>query len=141
MTFETQETVVPHWTGTARKKPRARSAIANGRKLIMADGRSMWAKRFIEICAGHCDDLGGFENLSQAKIAIVKRAATLQVELESQETRLANGDAPKGFSLVEFAQVANGLRRLLETVGIKRVPRDVTPTLAEILAGDDRSAR
>jgi hypothetical protein len=139
MTFENQETT-PAWTGKCRKSPRARSPVANGKRLIMADGRGFWAKRFIEICAGHCEDLGGYENLSQAEIAIIKRAATLEVELEAQETRLAKGEGK--IDLVAFAQVSNGLRRLLETVGIKRVPRDVTPTLAEILRGDDtRGAR
>jgi hypothetical protein len=116
------------------RSKKARSAVSNGTKLLMADGRSPWARRFRDICADHCADLGGFENLSAAEIAIIKRAATLQVELEAQEARLASGEAPNGFSLVEFAQVANGLRRLLETVGIKRVARDVTPNLNDLVA-------
>jgi hypothetical protein len=115
----------------ARSK-KARSAVSNGTRLINADGRSPWARRFRDICADHCADLGGYENLSAAEIAIIRRAATIQVELEAQEARLANGEA-KGFSLIEYAQAANGMRRLLETVGIKRVPRDVTPSLADIL--------
>jgi hypothetical protein len=123
-------TTDPRALRTRSKK--ARSAVSNGTKLLMADGRSPWSRRFRDICADHCADLGGFEHLSAAEIAIIKRAATLQVELEAQEARLANGDA-KGFSLVEFAQCSNGLRRLLETVGIKRVPRDCTPTLASII--------
>jgi hypothetical protein len=122
----------PRWLG---KRPRVtRTPIGNGTKLIMADGRGTWAKRYREICAAHCSDLGGFENLSQAELAIIKRAATLQVELEAQEATLANGEAPKGFSLVEFAQVSNGLRRLLETVGIKRVCRDISVSIDDLVA-------
>jgi hypothetical protein len=133
-----RDIIQPRWT--ARKAKQARTPIANGRKLIMADARSLWAKRYQEICAAHCADLGGFENLSQAELAILKRAATIEVELEAQETRLANGEC-KGFDLATFAQVSNGLRRLLETVGIRRVARDVTPNLADLVArhNDDAS--
>lgn len=123
-------TIDPPALRTRSKK--ARSAVSNGTRLLMADGRSPWSRRFRDIVVGHCNDLGGYENLSTAEIAIVKRAATLQVELEAQEARLANGEA-KGFSLIEYAQAANGMRRLLETVGIKRVAKDCTPTLASII--------
>jgi hypothetical protein len=115
-----------------RRSKTQRSAVSNGTKLLMADGRSPWSRRFRDIVVATCNDLGGYENLSAAEIAIVRRAATIQVELEAQEARLANGEA-KGFSLIEYAQAANGMRRLLETVGIKRVPRDVSPSLADIL--------
>jgi hypothetical protein len=133
MIVEGQESV-PNWTGAARNKPRARSAIANGRKLIMADGRSMWAKRFIETCSEMCADLGGFETLSASELAMVKRCSTLIVELESQETRLARGEGK--IDLVAFAQISNGLRRMLETLhsqALKRVARDCTPDLASII--------
>lgn len=120
----------PHCLG---KRPKvARSSVSNGSRLLMADGRSPWSRRFRDIVALHCQDLGGYENLSQAELAIIRRAATLQVELEAQEAKAANGEAK--IDLVAFAQVANGLRRLLETIGIKRTPRDVTPTLASIIA-------
>jgi hypothetical protein len=131
MTFESRE-VDPKWMG--KRPPRARTRVGNGASLLLADGRSTWAKRYREICAAHCSDLGGFENLSQAELAIIKRAATLQVELEAQEAALANGEAPKSFSLVEFAQVSNGLRRLLETVGIKRVPVDISVSIDDLVA-------
>ena len=98
----------------------------------MADGRSPWSRRFRDIVALHCSDLGGYENLSQAELAIIRRASTLQVELEAQEAQLASGNSK--INLVEFAQVSNGLRRLLETIGLKRVARDVTPSLKDILA-------
>ncbi|MGJ0510342.1 MAG: hypothetical protein ACR652_25125 [Methylocystis sp.] len=139
MTFESshrEPQIEPRWSG--RKDKRARTPIANGTRLIMADGRSLWAKRFTEICSAHCADLGGFDNLSQAELAIIKRAATLQVELEALETRLANGEGK--IDLVAFAQISNGMRRLLETVGIRRRPRDCTPNLAEIVASHHNDA-
>ncbi len=132
MTVETSEKN-PEWMRT--RTPRARTPVANGNKLLLADGRSMWSKRFREICAAHCQDLGGFEHLSQAELAIIKRAATLQVELEAKEAALADGIGK--IDLAEFAQVSNGMRRLLETVGIKRVPRDVTPTLRDLMQANE----
>ncbi len=125
-----ESTTIKHPALRQRSKTQ-RSAVSNGTKLLMADGRSPWSRRFGDIVFAHCSDLGGHENLSQAEIAIIKRAATLQVELEAKEAALANGEGK--IDLAEFAQVANGMRRLLETVGIKRVARDVTPSLADII--------
>jgi hypothetical protein len=122
--------IEPRWAGN-RPKP-AQTRIGNGAKLLLADGRSTWSKRFREIVLAHCADLGSFENLSAAELAIIKRAATLQVELEALETRLANGEGKVDLAI--FAQVANGMRRLLETVGIRRRARDCTPSLADIVA-------
>jgi hypothetical protein len=123
----------------AKRKPNASSRITNGARLLMADGRSPWSRRYRDIVAMHCEDLGGYEHLSQAELAIIRRAATLQVELEAQEAALASGEA-KGFSLVEYAQCANGMRRLLETVGIRRIPRDCTPDLRDILAAHNAAS-
>ena len=39
-----------------------------------------------------------------------------------------------------YQRTANSLRRLLESVGLKRVPKDVTPSLAEYLATIDEDA-
>jgi hypothetical protein len=130
MTLETETIDAPILK--PRRPKKGRCAITNGRRLLMADGRSPWARRFRDIVALHCADLGGYQNLSQAQMAIIRRCATLQIELESQEARLASGDT-KGFSLTEFAQVSNGLRRMLETIGLSRVARDVTPSLTDLV--------
>jgi hypothetical protein len=104
--------------------------VSNGTRLLMADGRSQWSRRYRDLVAGHVNDLGGVEELSQAEMAIIRRAATLQVELEASEARLASGMT---VNIVEFAMVSNQMRRLLESVGLKRIARDVTPRLSDIV--------
>jgi hypothetical protein len=53
----------------------------------------------------------------------------LQVELEILETRfaLAGGAEPGDLDL--YQRASGSLRRLLEGLGLDRVPRDVTPDL------------
>jgi hypothetical protein len=59
--------------------------------------------------------------------------------LEHLELRfaLANeaGKSPDPADIDLYQRTANSLRRLLEAVGIKRVPKDVTPKLSSYLAG------
>ncbi|WP_247452396.1 hypothetical protein [Bradyrhizobium sp. 174] len=82
----------------------------------------------------HVSDLGGEDAVSAAERSIVRRAATITLELELLEKRFAlspNGAAADDFDL--YLRAANSLRRHLETLGLKRIARDVTPTLAQYL--------
>lgn len=98
--------------------------------LVGVDGRSMMARRFREITSGIEEDLGG--DLSEAQKAILARAATLAVWCEERESELANGD---DFDAGQYSTVANALRRLLADLGLDRLPRDVTPDLADYIRG------
>ena len=71
---------------------------------------------------------------------MVRRAAVLTIELEKMEVRFATDDGD--VKLIEaYQRTTNTLRRLLETIGIKRVPRDITPTLRDYIADDDGARR
>ena len=65
-------------------------------------------------------DLGG--DPSEAQTQIARRAAALAVWAESIEAKLAAGEE---LDIAEFATVSNSLRRLFESLGLKRVPREV----------------
>ena len=80
----------------------------------------------------HLADLGGADVVSEAEASIVRRAATLTIELERLEARFSTGEAASG-DLDLYQRTANSLRRLLEAVGLKRVARDVTPDLRTYL--------
>jgi hypothetical protein len=41
------------------------------------------SRRFYDLIALHVSDMGGRANLSEAQLALIKRAATLEVELEA----------------------------------------------------------
>lgn len=74
-------------------------------------------------------DLGG--DLSTAEKAIVRRAAIAGAMCESLAAAWLTGDS--SVDPASFATLANLERRQLETVGIKRRARDVTPSLNEYL--------
>jgi hypothetical protein len=72
-------------------------------------------------------DLGGEDNVSEAERSIVRRIATLTVELERLESVFAVAGEAKPDQLDLYQRTAGNLRRLLESIGIPRRPRDVTP--------------
>lgn len=116
------------------KKPTARSRITNGSALLPSvDGRSLWARRMRDLMEAHTDDMGGAEYLSEAERSLARRAAVIEVELEYQETALAearmNGQPVPADALDLYAKLSNTLRRLLVTTGLRRRARDVLQDL------------
>ena len=97
----------------------------------MTDGRSLTARRFQDLFEDICADLGGIDRLSEGERQLVRRAATLSAEFERQEAEWANG---RSFDIVQYSTTANCLRRILESLGLQRVPRPVDgpQTLADI---------
>ena len=83
----------------------------------------------------HLSDLGGDDAVSEAERSIIRRAAALTVELERMEVVFAVAGEASREQIDLYQRTANSLRRLLESVGIKRVPRDVTPDLRDYLEG------
>ena len=120
---------------SARVKRRPRSAITSGRKLLInGDPNSAWSRRYHDLITRHIGDLGGADMLSEAQLSLIRRAAALACEIEEMESRMSRGIE---VSLDTFGRAASHLRRLYETLGLKRQPRDVTPTLAELIAQDE----
>jgi hypothetical protein len=109
-------------------KPTARSRLTNRSAVVIGvDGRSSWARRLRDVIELHLNDLGGPDAVSSAKRSIVRRAATLTVELERLESRFAQAGEADAADLDLYQRTAGNLRRLLEAVGLERVARDVTP--------------
>jgi hypothetical protein len=124
-------------------KRTARSAITNGSAVLPGvDGRSTWVRRLRDLISLHVRDLGGEDAISEAERSIVRRAATLTVELERLEAKFATAGEAGPADLAAYTTTSNALRRLLETVGLKRRPRDVTPDLSSYIsqAAEDGAA-
>jgi hypothetical protein len=120
-------------------KPQSRSRISNGSAVLPGvDGRSTWVRRLRDLIGLHLSDLGGNDAVSEAERSIVRRAATLTVELERLEAVFAVAGEAQADQLDLYQRTANSLRRLLESVGIERRPRDVTPTLSQYLANKEK---
>ncbi|WP_181169258.1 hypothetical protein [Mesorhizobium sp. B2-2-2] len=141
------------------RKARQRSRITNGSATVAADGRTVWVRRLKDLIEAHEADLGGTENLSQAQRSLVRRAATLSVELERMEAGFANAGQITSDDLDSYQRASNTLRRHLESLGLKdnhkppaevakriegtRVVRDVVDNLSladrGVIAGHDRA--
>jgi hypothetical protein len=115
-------------------KDPGRSRITNGTAFLPGiDGRSAWIRRAKDVIAAHLSDLGGEGNTSAAERSIVRRAGVLTAELENLETRFATAGEATAEDLDLYLRASNNLRRLLEAVGLRRRPRNVTPSLTEYL--------
>jgi hypothetical protein len=138
---------MPHRTpehtrpATTARPPTQRSRVTNG-KTLFADGgdmRSPWARRMRDVFEMHISDLGGVKASSAAELSIARRVATLTVELEKLEASFAVADATTE-ALMLYQTTANSLRRMLESLGLKRRPRDVTVDLRAYLAAASANA-
>jgi hypothetical protein len=119
---------------TPSRAKRPRSAVTSGRQLFVnGDANSAWSRRFHDLVVGHVADLGGADLLSEAQFSLIRRAAAIECELERLDARLSLGDP---VDMDSYARVAGHLRRMFETLGLERKPRDVTPSLDDLLRED-----
>jgi len=70
----------------------------------------------------HVSDGGGVDIMSEAELSLCRRCATLEISLEQMEAAMSEG---KPADPEVYARIASHLRRLLETLGIKRRPREI----------------
>ncbi len=118
------ETTAP----TLRRSQTNRSAITNGNRqfALGGDGRGAWVRRWRDLAELHMIDGGGEEALSEAQKSLCRRAATLEVNLEQLESKMSVG---QGVDLDVFNRLSGNLRRILESIGLERRSKDITPTL------------
>jgi hypothetical protein len=113
-----------------------RCKITNGSGILPGiDGRSPWVRRFKDVIREHLSDK---PDATAAEQAIIRRAATLIVELERLEHQFAAAGEADPDMLDLYGRVAGNMRRLLESVGLGRRAKDVTPPLSEYLATQDK---
>lgn len=103
-----------------------------GSLFIAADGRSPWARRYRDMVGMLANEAGGLENLTELRLSLIRRCAALILECEKMEVQLANGEE---IDVDLLARLSSHVRRISETIGLDRAVRDVTPTLADIVAG------
>jgi hypothetical protein len=116
-------------------KAYGRSKVSNGSALFVTDSVAGWSRRLRDLIALHVADLGGEDVVSTAEHSICRRIAAITTELELLERKFAlKGKGAAAEDLDLYLRGANSLRRMLESIGLKRVARDVTPpsTLDEI---------
>jgi hypothetical protein len=110
------------------------SAVTSGRKLLLkGDVNSAWARRYRDVIASLTGDLGGREMIGEAKAALIRDCAALEIVLEKMRGRMSEGH---NVDAKAYARIAAHRRRLLETLGLERVARDVTPPTLEHFLGN-----
>jgi hypothetical protein len=110
---------------------RVRSAVTNGRRLhVVPVGDTAWSRRFRDVLAEITGDLGGTAELSEAQRQLARRAATIALECEKLEAKAVAGEV---IDMDLYGQMTDRLGRAFGRLGLKRVARDVTPTLAEYI--------
>src|SRR5262249_12311467 len=113
-------------TAIAARPPDLRSRVTNNRWWLMGgDNKGAWARRFRDLIDIHTADLGGPDNCSEAEHSLVRRVSALEIELERMESRMSVNPAPVDFE--RYQRLVNTLRRTLESLGLQRRMRDVTP--------------
>jgi hypothetical protein len=127
------------------RRSKARSAVMNGSSLLPnVDGRSLWARlmrdtlRSLEV---HC---GGA--LSETQRLAARRVSTLEAELIFLEDKFAQaraeGREPDISTLDLYGRLADRQRRLADSaLGWQRTPRDVGPTLGDLMRLDIEERR
>ena len=80
------------------------------------------------------------EEITAAERSIVRRAATLTVELERMEGAFASAGEATPEALDLYSRTAGNLRRLLESVGLQRRAKDITPDLRDYVSARSAEA-
>lgn len=113
-----------------------RSRVTNGKRLFVeADGRGPWARRWRDVLAEIISDLGGADLLSEGQKQLARRCATIAIACERMEGEAALGNE---INLDAYGTLTDRLGRALQRLGLKRIARDVGPSLMEVLR-DDRA--
>jgi hypothetical protein len=112
---------------------RFRTRVGLGRRLLDgADGRSSVARRYREVAALLAQDVSPDpDQLTEAQRQLIRTTAGLVILRERLDVRLIKGET--NISTAKYCRIANSLRRILATIGLTRMPRDITP-LRERLA-------
>ena len=98
------------------------------------DRRTAAYRRTVDLIEAIEGDLGGADQLSTGQRQIVQRIGLMCALSESLEARWLSGEE---IDPAIYCAIANAQKRLLELVGLRRVPRDVTPSLTDYLRSRD----
>jgi hypothetical protein len=131
--MESAEILNPYIAPMAPRPQTLKSKVTNGRRVfaIGGDGRGAWTRRWRDLVELHIADLGGADRMSEAQLSLCRRVSAIEVQLEQMEASMSEGDLNVDLDL--YNRLAGNLRRILESLGLERKSRDVTPDLKSYL--------
>jgi hypothetical protein len=122
----------PRSRPSQRRKSHGRSRLTNKKDLLPGvDGRTVIYRRFRDIASQVALDQGGLDQLSEARLQLVRRFAAAAVLAEQLEAALANGEE---INVERHALLCSTLTRLAQRIGIDRRAKNITPTVADYVA-------
>ncbi len=96
------------------------------------DRRTAAAQRALQLVDAIGTDLGGSDRLSECTRMLIQRAAVLNTFIESCEVQWLAGQP---IELGDYLAAVNNQRRVIQTIGLERLPRDVT-NFGDLLRAD-----
>ena len=113
-------------------KKEFRSRVTTGAEILPhVDGRGFLARRFRDLQATLCQDLGKQEACAEAMLQLVRTTAGLVILREEMDAKAVNGER---IDIGHYVRVSGALRRCLSTLGLERKARDITPSLQDYMA-------
>ena len=110
---------------TATAAPRACSPVRSSTVAPRSRSSS------ISIASSIAEDLGGEERLSTVQKHLIEAFAGCAVVLSDINTRAMTGT--EAIDLLAYSTAVSTLVRVANKIGLRRIPKDVTPSLAELL--------
>jgi len=94
------------------------------------EGSLVVAGRFRDIITAIMADQGGAEQCSESRRQLIRRFAAAAVLAEQMEAQLARGET---IDIQEHASLCSTMVSVARHIGVDRMARTVTPTLAQYL--------
>jgi hypothetical protein len=105
------------------------TTVSNGRRLhVESPGDGAWSRRFRDLLGEIVSDFGGPDHLSEGQRQLARRCATIALECERIEGHAVAG---KEIDLDVYGQLTDRIGRAFQRLGLKRVAKNVTPSVAE----------
>jgi hypothetical protein len=96
------------------------------------DGRTNAAKAFDRLVGEIIADLGGREACTALELNLIEAYVGAAIQVEALNCRQLLGET---IDLTAYCQVASTMTRIASRLGLRRRPREVTPTLQSYLDG------
>jgi hypothetical protein len=126
----------PQLPARRRRNGRGRAALSRGKLRLLSraslDGRTKARKQFDAIAEGIASDLGGADRLSTVQKHLVEAFAGAAVHVHDLTAHLLLGQE---VDIVAHSHAISTMVRVAQRIGVRRLARDVGPTLSDILRG------
>jgi hypothetical protein len=114
----------------AKGRPRGSRNKLHLEEAVVLNPQTVGTSRFRALLAGIIADLGGLDMMSTGQMQLARRCAWLSLQCEVMERKAAPVEP---FDVSAYVAMTGRLSQALKVLGLKRQPRDVTPTLRDYL--------